>query len=93
MFSSFSLENQINERLAALGCPLSFLIALQSEISESRARQGLTTGVKPLSTPQLQRLLDLVRQLERLVATASPLPVAYRQPQLFRELLRERGSE
>ncbi|MGA2422296.1 MAG: hypothetical protein ABSG69_19640 [Candidatus Acidiferrum sp.] len=86
MRATFSHENQILAAMKSLGLTADHLTALDGLISPSRLSAALR-GVRDLDTPQAQRLLKLLAELNELVESLSPVPVSWRNTTAIRQLL------
>jgi hypothetical protein len=96
MFASMSAENLILEALRDLSMPVQFLAACQpdddEQISHSRMAHGLS-GMKRFTNEQAARLLGLVRELRALQEEHAPLPLRWCQPELYKQVLRQRREQ
>jgi|SRR5580692_879636 hypothetical protein len=90
MYATLSAEARIQERMRSLEISNDFLAVLAG-IPSSRLSLAFR-GIKSLSNSDGERLLSLLEELEALVERAKPFPVAFRNPAIIRDLIKDRGE-
>jgi hypothetical protein len=91
MYAKYSAEARIQERMRSLEISNDFLAVLAG-IPSSRLSLAFR-AIKPLSNSDGERLLSLLSELEALAERAAPIPVAFKNPALIRDLIKERGEQ
>lgn len=90
MYAKFSYENRIQEKMRALEITSDFLAALAG-IPASRLSHSFR-GIKALNNSDGEMLLGVLKELESLAERAAPIPVAFKNPALIRQLIKDRGE-
>jgi hypothetical protein len=90
MFATLSYENRISEKMQSLGCSADFLSVL-ARVPASRLSHAFR-GVRPLSNADGEMFLSILKGLEALVQSVAPVPVAFKNPSLIRELINDRDA-
>ena len=85
MALSWSIENQIIEKMAKLDCTAAFVSAVAG-ISQCRLSQGLS-GLRPLSNQDAITILRHIERLEQLAKMTEPVPISWRNPAVIRNIL------
>lgn len=86
--ATLSYENRIQQKIRSLGCSADFLAVL-AEIPPSRLSQAFR-AIRPLSNSDGEVLLAWLTELEALVESVAPIPVAFKNPGAIRELFNAR---
>jgi hypothetical protein len=90
MFATLSYENRIMEKMRALGCTADFL-SVMARVPASRLSHAFR-GVRPLTNEDGEMFMDILNALENLVESVSPVPVSFKNPQLIRDLIKDRSE-
>jgi len=84
-FAAFSAENRIAAKMKTLDISASFLASL-SGVSNTKISHALQ-GIRQLLNHEAAKVLDALGELEKLSAACRPIPVAYKNANVIRELL------
>ena len=83
-------QNAILDALNVLNCSADFLCAVAGISPKKLSR--FMKDIAPLSGPELEMLMDTIRQLEGLQQDAHPLPLAFTNARIIGGLLEKRRA-
>jgi hypothetical protein len=81
-------QTAIQTAQSELNCSADFLCAV-ANVSHKKLSRFLK-DIAPMSGPELEGLMDTIRQLKGLQSDAAPLPVSFTNARVITELLRKR---